>query len=464
MSNKSLLNRMKNIKKISIRTITAFLITLILCFLLVFIMVLNRTKVEQLTMEQLIMEKSTKINDVMSKLLYKTQVLSTLVQQSNGQVENFEQFAASIVDDPAIVNILIAPDGVVSHVYPLEDNQAVVGLDFLAEGAGNGEAVQAIETGQLVLGGPFESVAGGQILVGRQPVYIEEPDGSSRFWGLVSVTLKYPKALDGAGLSELKIQGFAYEIWRINPDTNEKQIISDSGHNYNKNTNYIEKHIPILNADWYFRILPVKVWYEFYETKISILISICVSILVAVIIQNNQNLKGLKDRLETLSNTDALTGIYNRRYFMESAARKMDRVIRTNSQSFVILLDIDHFKEVNDKYKHQAGDIVLKEITAHITRTLRSYDLFARYGGEEFIIFVSEIDHASVKHLVERIRLIIAETPVNADGVMISVTASFGIAPAAPVNNLDTAIALADDALYIAKNEGRNKVVFHKEI
>jgi len=455
---------MKNIKKISIRTITAFLITLILCFSLVFIMVLNRTKVEQLTMEQLIMEKSTKINDVMSKLLYKTQVLSTLVQQSNGQVENFEQFAASIVDDPAIVNILIAPDGVVSHVYPLEDNQAVVGLDFLAEGAGNGEAVQAIETGQLVLGGPFESVAGGQILVGRQPVYIEEPDGSSRFWGLVSVTLKYPKALDGAGLSELKIQGFAYEIWRINPDTNEKQIISDSGHNYNKNTNYIEKHIPILNADWYFRILPVKAWYEFYETKISILISICVSILVAVIIQNNQNLKGLKDRLETLSNTDALTGIYNRRYFMESAARKMDRVIRTNSQSFVILLDIDHFKEVNDKYKHQAGDIVLKEITAHITRTLRSYDLFARYGGEEFIIFVSEIDHASVKHLVERIRLIIAETPVNADGVMISVTASFGIAPAAPVNNLDTAIALADDALYIAKNEGRNKVVFHKEI
>ena len=464
MSNKSLLNRMKNIKRISVRTITAFLATLILCFSLVFIMVLNRTRVEQLTMEQLIMEKSTKINDVMSKLLYKTQVLSTLVQQSNGQVENFEQFAASIVDDPAIVNILIAPDGVVSNVYPLEDNQAVVGLDFLAEGAGNAEAVQAIETGQLVLGGPFESVAGGQILVGRQPVYIEEPDGSSRFWGLVSVTLKYPKALDGAGLSELKIQGFAYEIWRINPDTNEKQIISDSGHSYNKNTNYIEKHIPILNADWYFRVLPVKAWYEFYETKISILISICVSILVAVIIQNNQNLKGLKDRLETLSNTDVLTGIYNRRYFMESVARKMDRVIRTNSRSFVIILDIDHFKKVNDKYKHQAGDTVLKEITARITRTLRSYDLFARYGGEEFIIFVSEIDHASVKHLVERIRLIIAETPVNADGVMISVTASFGIAPAAPVNNLDTAIALADDALYIAKNEGRNKVVFHKEI
>jgi len=455
---------MKNIKRISVRTITAFLATLILCFSLVFIMVLNRTRVEQLTMEQLIMEKSTKINDVMSKLLYKTQVLSTLVQQSNGQVENFEQFAASIVDDPAIVNILIAPDGVVSNVYPLEDNQAVVGLDFLAEGAGNAEAVQAIETGQLVLGGPFESVAGGQILVGRQPVYIEEPDGSSRFWGLVSVTLKYPKALDGAGLSELKIQGFAYEIWRINPDTNEKQIISDSGHSYNKNTNYIEKHIPILNADWYFRVLPVKAWYEFYETKISILISICVSILVAVIIQNNQNLKGLKDRLETLSNTDVLTGIYNRRYFMESVARKMDRVIRTNSRSFVIILDIDHFKKVNDKYKHQAGDTVLKEITARITRTLRSYDLFARYGGEEFIIFVSEIDHASVKHLVERIRLIIAETPVNADGVMISVTASFGIAPAAPVNNLDTAIALADDALYIAKNEGRNKVVFHKEI
>jgi len=212
MSNKPKLIGLKNIKKISLRAIIVFLVTLILCFSLVFVMVVNRSRVEKLTMEQLIMEKSVKINDVMSKLLYKTQVISTLVQQGNGQVKNFEQLAASIVDDPAIENILIAPDGVVSDVYPLEGNEAVVGLDFFAEGAGNKEAVMAMETGQLVLGGPFESVTGGQIIVGRKPVYIEEPDGSSRFWGLVSVTLKYPDALDGAGLNELKIQGFAYEV------------------------------------------------------------------------------------------------------------------------------------------------------------------------------------------------------------------------------------------------------------
>ena len=462
MSNKPKLFGLKNIKKISLYAIIVFLITLILCFSLVFVMVVNRSRVEKLTMEQLIMEKSVKINDVMSKLLYKTQVISTLVQQSNGQVKNFEQLAASIIDDPAIENILIAPDGVVSDVYPLEGNEAVVGLDFFAEGAGNKEAVMAMETGQLVLGGPFESVAGGQIIVGRKPVYIEEPDGSSRFWGLVSVTLKYPDALDGAGLNELKIQGFAYEVWRINPDTNKKQIISDSGHSYSKHTNYIEKHIPIMNADWYFRILPVQAWYEFFETKISILISICVSFLVAVVIQSNQNLKTLRDRLETLSNTDALTGIYNRRYFMESVVRKMDRVTRTNSESFVILLDIDHFKKVNDKYKHQAGDKVLKEIAARITKTLRSYDLFARYGGEEFIIFVSEIDKSSVILLAERIRMNIADTPIHVNGVTISVTASFGIAPAAPVNKLDAAIAFADDALYTAKKEGRNKVVLYE--
>ena len=454
-------NPKKHIKKASFSTIIVFLFALSLCLSLVSIMVLNRSRVEKLTMEQLILEKSIKINDVMSKLLYKSQMLSTLVLQSNGEVANFEQMTATIIDDPAIMNLLIAPDGVVSDIYPLEGNEAVLGLDFFAEGAGNKEAVLAMETGQLVLGGPFDSVAGREILVGRQPVYIDGPDGEKHFWGLVSVTLKYPEALDGAGLNELIIQGFAYEMWRINPDTGEKQIISHSGHNYNRNINYIEKHIPLMNADWYFRILPVKAWYEFPETWISVLISICLSFLIAAVIQNNQDLKAMRDQLKILSNTDPLTDIYNRRYFMEAVTLQMDRVRRTNSESYIILFDLDCFKKINDQYNHLTGDAVLKEITVRVARTLRSYDLFARYGGEEFIIFASEIDQVSIIRLAERIRQDIAGMPFDIKGTGISVTISLGIAPAAPVNEMETAITLADNALYKAKAEGRNRSAFY---
>lgn len=463
MINAALIPHTKKTRQIKARTIITFLLALTLCLSLGFAMVLNRSQVERLTMEQLILEKSIQINDVISKLLYKTQMLSSLVLQNDGDVENYEQIAATIVDDPAILNILIAPGGVVSDVYPLEGNEAVIGLNFFAEGAGNKEAVLAKETGELVLGGPFESVQGGQVLVGRLPVFIDAPDGGKRFWGLVSVTLKYPQALDGAGLNELAIQGYAYEMWRINPDNNERQIISNSGHSYNANTNYVEKQLSIENADWYFRILPVRAWYEFPETWIAVLIGICVSFLVAAVTQNNQDLTALKNKLETLSNTDSLTDISNRRCFLESAARQMDRVNRTNSESFVIIFDIDRFKKINDGYGHKAGDMVLVEIAARVKETLRSYDLFARYGGEEFVIFVSDMNKESVMQLAERIRLNIAETPTNVGDIKISVTVSLGIAPATPANDLESAIALADDALYKAKEEGRNRSMFYED-
>jgi len=450
----------KNSDKGWVRTTIAFISTLILCLLLVVAMVFNRYRVERLTMEQLILEKSIQINNVITKLLYKTQMLSSLVLHSSGEVQNFDQIAATIVDDPAILNILIAPDGVVSDVYPLEGNEEVIGFDFFSENAGNKEAVLAKETGELVLGGPFVAVQGEKVLVGRLPVYTTEPDGETRFWGLVSVTLKYPEALDGAGLNELQIQDLAFEIWRINPDNNEKQIIAYSPHSYRTNMDYVEKQLFIANAEWYFRILSVRAWYEFPETWISILISICVSILIAAVTQKNQRLRVLKVKLERLSNTDPLTGIYNRRYFMEFVGRQMERVSRTGSKSYVIIFDLDHFKLVNDRYGHQAGDAVLIELTSRVSNTLRSYDVFARYGGEEFIIFASDLDKMSAMQLMERIRRSIAGNPVEYKGASISVTASFGLAPAAPVNQLEPAIALADEALYEAKSEGRNRSVY----
>jgi hypothetical protein len=200
-----------------------------------------------------------------------------------------------LIDDPAIVNILIAPGGVVSDIYPLEGNEAVLGLDFFSEGAGNLEARMAKEARQLVLGGPFEGVQGGQIMVGRLPVFISEPDGTESFWGITSVTLAYPQALNGAGLEDIIIFGFDYEVWRRNPDDNEMQLIACSKHEYNENNNYVEVPITILNAEWYFRILTVRSWRSFPATWLSLIAGICVSLFVAAVIQRNEDIKKLKN-------------------------------------------------------------------------------------------------------------------------------------------------------------------------
>lgn len=446
----------------SIPAIAVFLLTLALCFFLVFVMVVSRTQVERLTMEQLISEKSIRINDAMSRLVFRVHTLSTYIVHNDGEIADFPRLASMLIDDPSILNMHIAPGGVVSDVYPLHGNEAVLGVDFFSKGTGNREALLAKRTRQLVLGGPFEGIQGGQVMVGKLPVFMYGPDGEEHFWGLASVTLNYPDAMHGVGLSDLTIMGFDYEIWRRNPDNGEFQLIASSDHGHHSATRYIEKPISILNANWYFRILAVRAWYEFPETWVSVFVSIIVSFMVAAVVQRNRDLRKLKDKLALLSNTDPLTCIHNRRYFMDSVPAQEDRVSRHNSESYIIIMDLDHFKTVNDKYGHQSGDTVLKEVARRVAGLLRPYDLFARFGGEEFVLFVADMDQASALRLAERIRIGVAETPIEIVGGNITVTVSLGVAKAAPDNQLENAIAYADKAMYMAKNEGRNKVMFYE--
>jgi len=442
-------------RRVSIHAAAAFALALGLCLLLVSVLVSNRVQIERLTMERLISEKSARINAEMARLLFGAHTLSSYIVYNDGEVGDFARIASTIIDDPSILNMLVAPGGVVSDIYPMEGNEAVLGLDFFADGAGNREAVMARETGRLVLGGPFEGVQGGQILVGRLPVFLAGDDGGKNFWGIASVTLKHPDALRGAGLAET---GFDYEIWRRNPDDGGMQFILGSDHRHRR---YVETPVSILGASWYFRILPVRAWHEFPETWVSVFVGIIVSFMAAAVVQRNRDLKRLRDKLAVLSNTDALTGINNRRFFMETVPSQMDRVARQNSESFVILMDLDNFKCINDRHGHLSGDMVLKEVAARVTSTLRPYDLFARYGGEEFILFVTDMDKASAIRLAERIRAAIAETPIPIVGTSAAVTASLGVAPATPANRPEDAIACADKALYMAKDAGRNAVMYY---
>lgn len=436
----------------SVRAVSAFFITFALCAVLTAVTAVNRSNVEKLTMERLILEKSKNIYETITALIYKTNTLATLVVQSNGVVADFEKTAAAVMDDPAVLCVLAAPNGVVAQVYPPEGNEAVLGLDFFAEGAGNQEAMLAKERGELVIGGPFTLVQGGQALVGRLPVYLTE-NGEKRFWGLVSIALKYPDVLEGAGLAALEDEGLAYEIWRINPDDGERQIIAQSGYGYPQNARYVERAIPLFNANWYCRISPVRPWYAYSETWLTGAVGLLVSLLVAFSIHS-------RAELQELSRLDSLTGVYNRRFFMETAPGQIDRAFRNNGEAYIVMFDFDYFKQTNDDYGHPAGDEVLRTITGKIRSLLRSYDLLARYGGEEFVMLFTDMDESAAFSLVERIRNAVAQTPVEYEQFTLSVSASFGIAPVGP-DGLDSAIKRADQALYSAKADGRNKAVFY---
>jgi diguanylate cyclase (GGDEF)-like protein len=169
--------------------------------------------------------------------------------------------------------------------------------------------------------------------------------------------------------------------------------------------------------------------------------------------------KSKVEMLEMTANMDALTGIHNRRYFMESAVRITEE--SDGLMAFIVLFDLDHFKRVNDTYGHHGGDKVLIDVAKRVKGSVRPTDLFARYGGEEFILLMITASEKAVNERIEHVRLNICETPVDFEGVEIPVSASFGIAPIMFDDTLEASIANADQALYTAKKEGRNRVVFY---
>jgi diguanylate cyclase (GGDEF)-like protein len=167
--------------------------------------------------------------------------------------------------------------------------------------------------------------------------------------------------------------------------------------------------------------------------------------------------------LEKFAYTDTLTGLYNRRYFMELAQGPLDKAKRFNNHCYAMMMDLDFFKVVNDSYGHLAGDEVLKNAANVMKNTLRSYDLLCRYGGEEFVVLVADTTKEAVLHLAERIRESVAATPAIYNSTKIPVTISIGISANCPADTIESMIDKADKALYMAKKAGRNRVILYDE-
>ncbi|MCL2019439.1 MAG: diguanylate cyclase [Oscillospiraceae bacterium] len=165
--------------------------------------------------------------------------------------------------------------------------------------------------------------------------------------------------------------------------------------------------------------------------------------------------------LEHHATFDTLTGIHNRRYFIEYVTIRLHEAERLKQCAAVILFDIDKFKDVNDTYGHAAGDEVLSSIAKLISAQMRPYDLFARYGGEEFILFLPDTNKRLAIEIAERIRTSAENHVIQYESVSITRTLSIGLAVSSNgTDKLETLIEIADAALYRAKEGGRNRVEF----
>lgn len=165
------------------------------------------------------------------------------------------------------------------------------------------------------------------------------------------------------------------------------------------------------------------------------------------------------DEIYRLTTVDGLTQVNNRRSFDETIEREISRCRRYGRTLSMVLIDVDHFKRINDTFGHLAGDAVLKEVASAIKKRIRKEDLLARYGGEEFAVLTPEVDHKGALAMAEKVRKVVEKHEFSFDDEIIPVTISCGVSTLGKKS--DSAEALvqrADEKLYEAKEAGRNQV------
>ncbi len=440
-------------KKMYTWVAVTFVLTLSACILLIVPAINNRISSDKIRLDHLITDKSMKISEAIWIPINQLYTVSAYIERNDGNLDNIEDLAATVVKSEYIRNLIIAPDGVVSQVYPdTEDNRAVIGLDYLENTTeGNREAAIAAANRELLLAGPFTTVVGDKAISGRYPVFLTDENGSKYFWGLISITLKYPEVMSTTNLDSLSEQGYIYELWHINVDTEEREVIMSNGV-ITEDNNYIDKAIKVLNADWYLRLSPIPEWYQYLETYIYIIISIIFSVLVAVMVQKNMLLRQIKKKLEMMVHYDHLTNLLNR----QGLFHNLDIMVKTNKDFIIYFLDLNYFKQINDEYGHALGDKVLAGFARRVSRHIDESMLFARMGGDEFIIIhvVAPTTEEKMNTFWKKVYKEFEKPIATVGKAKIHLTFSKGSARyCVDTDILDDVISKADDQMYIEKRK-----------
>jgi len=216
---------------------------------------------------------------------------------------------------------------------------------------------------------------------------------------------------------------------------------------------------------WEFQNTVNRHWYQCRDQAIRWMDGRLVRMEIATDITDRKlaedELRAAKEQAEAQARTDMLTDLNNRRAFLEKGALLLNQATRFNHPLSVIMLDVDHFKQINDTFGHAIGDSVLLSLAQILRSMAREVDVVGRIGGEEFAIILPETSISNAATFAERLRTFIANTNVNSAKGEIKVTASFGIASNANCDmSLDNLISKADEALYRAKQLGRNRIEY----
>jgi len=387
-----------------------------------------------------------------------TYALAALVRQGNGTIPHFHDVASQmLLLYPGVDSLQLAPGGVVQQIEPLSGNEKAIGHDLINDETRSVEAILARDSGQLTFAGPFKMLQGSFGGVGRLPVFLKDEMGNSYFWGFVNVVLRFPDILESAHLSQLEMQGFAYELWRVHPDTGQKEVIAGSADALAGEP--VERIVKVSNITWILSVAPTDGWSDPQGLYLKMMQGLIFSILVAWVAKLIIDLKRHKAELEYLAFFDTLTGLPNRRLLYDRLNQAIAQSKRDKKIVAVCYLDLDNFKLINDTLGHESGDCLLIEVTKRFRSCLREQDTLARIGGDEFVLLLQNLEETNQYQVVlERILKAAAEPIVLGDKhVMVSISIGVTLYPQ-DAGDPATLLQHADEAMYQAKRDGKGKI------
>lgn len=217
----------------------------------------------------------------MERALSATYAIAALVRQAQGQVrvQDFEGVASEMLPFyPGIVALGIAPGGIICCVVPRQGNEKSIGFNQLTDAAQNNEARRARDTGRLTLAGPLQLAQGGLGVVGRLPIFLTDGLGQRTFWGFSYVTLRFPEALESARLSLLPDRGYAYELWRTDPESGRRQRID--AWSERALVDPVERTLELPNGAWTLSVAPIQGWRNKADLTLEAAIGLLISVLL----------------------------------------------------------------------------------------------------------------------------------------------------------------------------------------
>lgn len=378
--------------------------------------------------------------------VYLAEILKIMVNTDEKKtLENFYEIADKFhAEQPELSSIRLAPGGVVKYIYPMIGNTDKNLNLFEAEDRKD-EALETKESGQLRIVGPLTLGAGGLGIVARAPIYDED---TGEFWGFSIISVRVDKLLNSLESFNSITDVYYCKIWR---EKNDKQeVIWTNATKDSQLKRHTEKTIDLIDGSiWHMEMSPKGGWISDKKLVKDALFAVFNMILLIAFALYFVNMMQKNMTLNLMVKRDALTKLLNKRALMDD----IDELNKEKSPYGIMYIDVDKFKDINDTYGHNVGDIVLKEVAERLRKALRNGDNVYRYGGDEFVAILSgNLSPETITTIIERVRKNVNEK-IFIDEASLTPFISVGFAKSSEFENSDVeaVINLADGRMYMDK-------------